>query len=412
MRKLGASLLSLLLAAGAVSQGWAANTLEMVRRAGVLVAGVPADAPPFGFRDVESGQLAGYDVDFVSSIANRLGVRVRFKPVSETDRLAALLDGTVDIIAAGLSPTDARTTVIGFSDNYLISGQKLIAPVGTVTRQEDLEGKRIGAVVGTFAESCVRERCTVSRIVPLDDYVDGVRALQEGKIDAFTADESILVELFSGLPGGRFEIPDFLILREEYHLGIRKGDGAFAEALNRTIRAMQEDGEAARIRRKWFTPPEELPPPAYGSVVRKAATRPRFLGIVLSGLLYPDTEIAVIALNGEQVGKGRISGVIGDEFYVDVEEPIYDFVRPGFLITMNMNAQMAMDVLMRRQGTLEDVRVQAERDAEELEAQKSEEALAKHQRAVEMDTFREQSRVSVQEDRARYFNYYGRRRFR
>ncbi|MHB8767373.1 MAG: transporter substrate-binding domain-containing protein [Deferrisomatales bacterium] len=413
MGRIGATVwaLALALTAGSAGPGWAAGVLDRVKGSGELVAGVLADAPPFGFRDRESGQLTGYDVDTVAAVAARLGVRVRLRAVTEADRLAALLDGTVDILAAALVHSDARTAVIDVTDPYLVSGQKLIARTGAIAGPEDLEGKRIGAVVGTFAESCARDRCRVSRIVPFDDYLDGVRALQEGKIDAFTADESILVDLFAGLLGG-FEIADHLVLREEYHLGVRKGDRAFADAVNQALRAMQADGDAARIRRRWFTPAERLPPPAYGSVVRKAASPPRFLGLALSGLLHPGTEVSVFALSGEQLGKGKISSVFGDEFYVDVEPGIYDFVRPGFLIAMNMNSQMAIDVLLRRQTTLEDVKEQAEKDAEQLQAQKTQEALAKQQRAVEMDTFREQTRESVQADRTRYFYLYGRRRFR
>ncbi|GAB4274256.1 MAG: hypothetical protein Kow0092_29690 [Deferrisomatales bacterium] len=396
------------------AQAGAQGTLEKIRRAGVLVAGVPDDAPPFGFRDRDSGRIAGYDVDFVTALANRLGVRVRLRAVTEANRLSELLDGRVDLLAAGITHSEARGAVLAFSDHYLVSGQKLIARTGTIRRHEDLEGKRIGAVVGTFAESCARDRCKVSEVVPFDDYIEGVRALQEGKIDAFTADEAILVDLFAGLPGRGYEIPDLLILREEYHLGIRQGDEDLLDFVNQTIHAMQQDGEADRIRRKWYTPREVLPPPAYGSVVRRAAVRPRFLGIVLSGILYPGAEVSLFALTGEPLGAGRIASVLGDEFYVDVEEKIYDLVRPGFLVAMNMNRQMAMDVLMRRRGVLEQVGANARQEEERVQGQKDKEALQKQARATQMDTLRERSRVSVQADRARYFNYYdhGYRRYR
>ena len=207
----------------------------------------------------------------------------------------------------------------------------------------------------------------------------------------------------------QYEIPDLTIVREEYHFGVRKGDEELLDYVNRTIQAMQQTGKADRIRLKWFTPQQELPPPAYGSVVRKAATRPRFLGILINGVLYPETEVSVFALNGERVGKGTITSVYGDEFYMDVEPGIYEFVRPGFLVAMNMNADMAMDVLMRRQNVLEGVKARAEQQAQEVREEIAEEARAKEQRAIEMDTFRERLEESAQADRARYFRFYGRR---
>lgn len=401
--------LSGVLASGA---GWAEGTLDKVKAAGVLVAGVPEDAPPFAFRDAGSGQIVGHDVDFVAAMANRMGVRLRLRAVTESDRLAALLDGTVDILAAALTQTEARSAVMSFSDPYVVSGQKVIARKGEVQELDDLSGKKIGAVVGTFAETCVRDRCTVSRLVPFDDYVAGIEALASGKIDAFSADETILVDLFQGLPSDQFEIPDVLIVRDEYRMGLRKGDAPFLAAVNQAIRTIQEDGEAERLRRQWFAPQDRALPPAYGSIVRRATTRPRFLGVALSGALHPSAEVMVFTIGGEELGKGTISSVFGDEFYVDVEERIYNLIQPGSLVTMNMNTQMAMDVLMRRRGVLDTVKTEAEQEAKAVREELNEAAEAKRQRAIEMDTFRERLEESARSDRTRYFRYYDRRRFR
>ncbi len=411
------SLLSALAVIGLSGLVWvtmarAEGTLDKAKRSGVLFVGVSEEAPPFGFRDPESGQLVGYDVDFVTALADRLGVKLRLRPVTEADRLSALLDGTVDVLAAELTETEARSAIVAFSDPYVVSGQKVIARRGTIRTLEDLAGKRIGAVVGTFAEACTKDRCTVSHVVPFDDYITGIEALQNGKIDAFTADESILVDLFAGLPADQYEIPDVLIVREEYRLAVRKGDGEFLDFLNQTVRALQENGDTARLRRKWFTPQAEAAPPAYGSIVRKATTRPRFLGVILNGTLYPGAEVTLFGVRGEELGKGRISSVFGDEFYVDVAENEYDLVQPGTLVAMNMNAQMAMDVLMRRRGVLETVRSDAEKAATEVRKEFNEEAEAKRKRAVEMDTFRQRLEETTQSDRSRYFRFYYRRRFR
>ena len=39
-------------------------------------------------------------------------------------------------------------------------------------------------------------------------------------------DQEALVDLFAALPGNAYEIPDMAILRDEYHLGVRPGEGA------------------------------------------------------------------------------------------------------------------------------------------------------------------------------------------
>jgi polar amino acid transport system substrate-binding protein len=411
-RLVGFTIGVLLIAGGGIASSAAAGTLEDIQAKGVLVVGVTDEDPPFGYRQGDNGRLVGYDIDFMTAVADYWRVRPRFKIVTPADRLTALLDGDIDVIAAGLSHSEARTAVIDYSDHYLISGQKLIARRGAIRTHDDLEGKRLGAVVGTFAESCARDRCKVSRVVPLDDYVEGIEALQAGKIDAFTADEAILVDLLAGLPGNGYEIPDLAILREEYHLAVRSGEPAFLEQLNGAIAALEAEGTADRIRRKWYGTPEVLAPPAYGSVVRKAASRPRFLGIVLSGVLVPGSEVALRSPDGQEVGRGSVASVLGDEFYLDADPSAYDLIRPGFLVTMNMNTTMAMDVLMRRKELLDNVAAKSALTEKELRGRIDQEARAKQQRARELDTIREKNRVSTQSDRSRYYNYYGRRYYR
>lgn len=397
------------LAAGPLAR--AQGTLDKVRKTGVLVVGVPEDDPPLGFREPDTGQLAGYDVDVARALARELGVRARIRPVSGTDRLAALIDGDVDLVT-GLTHSEPRAALVAFTGHYLVSGQKLLARAGTIRTHEDLAGKKIGAVVGTFSESCARDRCRVSRIVPVDDYLQGVEALLAGEIDAFIADEAILVDLLAAVRGRGFEIPDVVIFEEEYHLAARKGDAALVAELDGALGRLEDSGRLAEIRAAWFAPQEEVAPPAYGAIVRKAATRPRYLGLALSGVLYPDAAVDLYALDGRYVGRGRVTRVLGDEFYLDVDPSIYDYVRPGHLVAMNMTREMALDVLLRGRSALRAVEAESEAAASGLQKEKEREALQKLRRAQELDTLRERSRISIQGDRARYFFYYRRNRFR
>lgn len=390
---------------------WAGDTLKDVEKKGVLIVGVADDLPPFSFKAESSGNLIGYDIDFVTALADELGVKLELKPVTVANRLSDLVDGDIDLIT-NLSHANTRNGIVAFSENYLTSGQKILAKADKIKNLDDLKGKKIGAVVGTFSESCARDRCKVSKIVPFDSYLDGIKALQNGDIDAFTSDETILTDLLAGLPGGGYEIPDVFILRDEYHLGLRRGDKNFLNFVNAKIGNMKKSGEAIRIRKKWFTPSGELPPPAYGAIVRKASSRPRFLGIAISGFLEPQTAVSIVALDGRTLGKGTISSVFGDEFYLDVDESIYELVQPGYLVAMSMNEVMAMDVLMKRHNLLKEVKTEAEREEEAIQAVTDKEGLEKEMRANEMDSLRERNRISIRRDRSNYFGYYGRRRYR
>ena len=102
----------------------AADTLEKVKKNGVLVAGVKDATPGFGFVDEKTGELTGYDVDFVKAIANRLGVKIKLVPVTSANRIQKLKEGSIDIIAATMTKTPERARQIDFSYIYFVSGQK------------------------------------------------------------------------------------------------------------------------------------------------------------------------------------------------------------------------------------------------------------------------------------------------
>lgn len=408
MRRFWLTALAVSLTAALGAPARAENVLDKVKQKGVLLAGVTEDAPPFSFLDRATNQVVGYDVDYLAAVAQKLGVKLELQVVTESDRLSELLEGRVDLLAANLThgPGAGRERVVDFTEAYVSTGQKFLARTGTVQALTDLWGKKVGAVIGTPSEGCARDRCSGGTIIPFDDYVQGVQALQRGAIDAFTTDELILLDLLGSLPRGDYEIPDVQISQEEYFLGVRKGEKALLEAVNKAIRELKESGEARELRDAWFKPPERRPPTAYGALLRKASTRQRFLGVVLNGVLVPGGEVDLYALDGSYLGVGFVARVLQDEFYLDVDRALADVVRPGFLVTMNMTAEMARDVLIRQGELLKTVRAEADQEAERLLAEMEREGIEKQKRAQEVDLMREESRLTIQEERAMYNQTY------
>ena len=152
MRKVAIMVMSLVIVAGLCGALLAADTLEMVKKKGVLVAGVKDSTPGFGFVDEKTRQIIGYDVDFVAAIANKLGVKLELKPVTSASRMPQLVEGNIDIIAATMTATPERAKQIDFSLTYFFTGQKFIVKKGTVKSLADLNGKRIGTAKGSTSE--------------------------------------------------------------------------------------------------------------------------------------------------------------------------------------------------------------------------------------------------------------------
>jgi len=121
MKKVGLIVCALIFAAGLYGAAFAADTLEMVKKKGVLVAGVKDSTPGFGFIDEKTREIVGYDVDFVMAIANKLGVKLELKPVTSSTRMPQLTEGNIYIIAATMTITPERAQQIDFSYTSLLS---------------------------------------------------------------------------------------------------------------------------------------------------------------------------------------------------------------------------------------------------------------------------------------------------
>ncbi|MBI5419351.1 MAG: ABC transporter substrate-binding protein [Deltaproteobacteria bacterium] len=264
MKKLGALILSLVLAGGLCGAATAADTLAEAKKKGILVCGVKDSLPPFGYVDAKTREIVGYDIDFCKAITKKLGVKLELKPVTSASRMPQLMEGNIDIIAATMTKNPERAKQIDFSDTYFFTGQKFLTKKGTVKSLKDLGGKRIGTAKGSTSEQNAAKAVPSATILSFDDYPQAVLALQQGKVVAVTTDESILAGQLGKLnkepsTKGQYEIPDIQISDEPYGLGIRKGDTNFVNFVNKTIGEMEKSGEAKKIFEKWFGPNSDTP---------------------------------------------------------------------------------------------------------------------------------------------------------
>jgi len=238
----------------------AGDTLEEVKKKGVLVAGVKDSTPPFGFVDPQSRLIVGYDVDIIRAIADKLGVKLDLKAVTSATRMPQLQEGNIDIIGATMTKTEERAKQIDFSLTYFLTGQKFLVKKGTVKTLDDLREKKLGTAKGSTSEQNAKKAVPTATVLSFDDYPQAFLALQQGKVAAVTTDETILAGLRAKAPNrDEFEIPDLQISDEPYGLGMRKGDTNFVAFVNKTLLEMEKSGQAKQIFEKWFGPAAEVP---------------------------------------------------------------------------------------------------------------------------------------------------------
>ncbi|WP_422002390.1 ABC transporter substrate-binding protein [Reyranella sp.] len=247
-----------LVAAPAFAQA-PANTLDEVKKRGVVRVGVRQDVPGFGIVD-EKGETVGFDVDIANEIGKRLGVKVELVPVTAATRIPLLQQGRIDMIAATLTHYRERDKVVDFTVGYFWTGQKLMVKKDSgIKSAADLAGKRVGTTSGALALKNLAAAQPKAVGQTFEGYPEAFLALQRGLIDAVVADIIILAGLRANSP----KPEDYLIVGEslgggDYAIGVRENDSKWRDALNFALQDIWKDGTWDKIYGKWIGPGTKL----------------------------------------------------------------------------------------------------------------------------------------------------------
>lgn len=256
-------LVSLLLGACAADKGGSALTspvLARIRARGKLICGINGQLP--GFSSLASdGRYEGLDVDVCRALAAAvLGdpKRLELRPVSTTERFAALAGGDVDVLSRNtsisLSRDAAGGNALSFAPVVFHDGGGLMAPVATgIQSVADLAGRTVCVLSGTSNETVLADRMRRLRLSysPLhfrsaDQTFD---AYLSGRCAAVTSDRSGLAARRSRFadPGAHRILPEVLS-REPLAPATIQADPAWADAVRWVVDALIE-AEELGIRR-------------------------------------------------------------------------------------------------------------------------------------------------------------------
>jgi polar amino acid transport system substrate-binding protein len=238
------------------------SSLEYIIDKGELVLGLDDSFPPMGFRG-EDGEIVGFDIDLAREVAARMGVELRLQPIDWDAKVLDLNSRDIDVIWNGLTITPERQEQITFSKPYIANRQIVIVQQGSgITTKADLAGAVVGIQLGSSAQNAVESDPSVlESFAELARYQDNVQALLDlevGRVDAVVVDE-ILGRYYISQRPGTFAVAEEYFAEEQYGIGFRKGEEAFAARVDELLDAMVADGTAAEISRTWFEEDVLLP---------------------------------------------------------------------------------------------------------------------------------------------------------
>lgn len=184
---------------GAEASG--ARTVEQIQDSGTIQIGVFSDKAPFGSVDAD-GDYVGYDIVYAERIGEDLGVEIEYLSVDPAARVEFLESGKVDIILANFTVTEERAEKVDFANPYFKVDLGVVSPDSAlITDVSELEDKTLIIVKGTTAEAFFEANHPEITLEKYDQYNEAYSALQDGRGDAFSTDNTEVLAWALNNPG-------------------------------------------------------------------------------------------------------------------------------------------------------------------------------------------------------------------
>ncbi|MFA9559904.1 transporter substrate-binding domain-containing protein [Evansella sp. AB-rgal1] len=217
-----------------------------------VVVATDTNYVPFEFRNTESGEMEGFDIDLIYEIADRVGFEIDLQVVEFDGILAGMESARYDIGIAGMTITDERAEKFDFSDPYYDAGLILAvrADEEEIQSIDDVDGVRVATRAATTSETYLQDN-TEAEIVVFPDIMNAYQDLTAGRVDAVIYDiPNVLYYIETEALGDMKTVGD-LLTGEQYGIAFPQGS-ELTEQVNEALAAMKEDGTYGDIYEKWF----------------------------------------------------------------------------------------------------------------------------------------------------------------
>ena len=213
-----------------------------------LVLGTSADFAPYEFHKMVNGKdtILGFDVALAKKIAEEMDKELVIKDMDFNSLLNELNNGTVDFVAAGLSPDEERKKQVDFSDPYYSGEQCCIIrkeDAEKYTSLESFKDQQIAAQTGSIQEGIAKEQFPGSVLVSLPKLPDEIMSLSSGKVEGVIVEVAVAKGFIAQNPD--LMIADFKVPYDATGscIAVKKGNTELLDHINSVIADVTSSGE-------------------------------------------------------------------------------------------------------------------------------------------------------------------------
>jgi polar amino acid transport system substrate-binding protein len=217
-----------------------------------------ADFPPFNYRDEETGELIGFNIDLARSLCAELDLACTIQAWPWEQAARALEDRQGDALIAGLALSPENGELFDFSSVYLA------LPARFVTRVAEAEGfepagladKTVAVRRGSTHAEFIRRYVAGATLSEFTSEFDALGALEAGTVDAYFGDalrasfwlnEHLTCCDFAGPPYFR---PD--LFGDGFAVAVPAGNDAVRQAIDYGLVRLKRSGVMDELYLRWF----------------------------------------------------------------------------------------------------------------------------------------------------------------
>ncbi|MGD1906513.1 MAG: transporter substrate-binding domain-containing protein [Leptolyngbyaceae cyanobacterium] len=230
--------------------------LDTIQDRGYVVVAVKDSWRPLGFID-EQGELVGFEIDLARQLALEIlgdSEAIQLQPVSNLDRLPAVIDNEVDMAIAGVSITPMRQRLVAFSSPYYLDGTGFVTHQPTLQSINDLGASDIALLAGSEAVAQINYLFPFANLLGVSSYQQAWTVLEANQADVFAGSASVLAGWVQEHPN--YHLLPELVTVEPLAVVLPKGTqhDSFRREVNGAIAQLQDNGWLAERISHWQLP--------------------------------------------------------------------------------------------------------------------------------------------------------------
>ena len=253
-----ATVLSLAACGTATSEGTPAASTETTTAAApaeaeMVFIGISPDYPPYDDLNAD-GSITGFDYEMGEWLFNWMNENGysydhEWKQMSFDTIISAIQADQVDVGISGFTYDPDREGKVLFSEPYHESAEvALVTADSELTSVDELDGKTVGAQLGTTGETCAAEVTSEDKVKPFEDMGICVESLKGGALDAVIMDKPV-AENYAAT--GDYKMLDGTLLDEQNYVVVNTKKTELKDAINAAINAFLESDDCAALKEKY-----------------------------------------------------------------------------------------------------------------------------------------------------------------